>query len=651
MLNAQIYSEDFESYNVNDYMGVVNPTYWSTWSGATGGGEDVKVTSANASSGTKSIYFSSTSGGPQDVLLKFGNQYTSGKFTFEGDFFVTTGKKGYFNFQATPVAGTTWALDVNMNGGNISMGGNASGTYPEGAWFTLKIEANLTLGSWEFWIDGVTQGTWNNPVNSIATMDLYPTAGCAYYVDDISFDHVPYTLPTLNAGVSGVNMIGNVVGQSVNPIVSVKNVGQNPITSFDVSLNYNGNTYNESVSGVSLASLASYEVDFSSAVPLVSGANVATGTVSNVNGLGADGDANDDALSTTVNPIVPATGKIVVGEEATGTWCQWCPRGAVFMERWTERFGQFFAPIAVHNGDPMTVADYDAAIGPLINGYPSALTDRLASTDPSDMMADIEARLQVAPVAVPVNGATWNPVTRELKVSLTTTFNQSVNSPYRIACVITEDSVTGTGSSYNQSNAYAGGGNGPMGGYENLPSSVPASLMVYDFVARAISPQFSGMPNSFPSSVTAGNSYTHNFTYTLPADWDETKINIIGMFLDPSGKIDNASYTDIDEAVANGFILGKDEGIATYLNGPDQALKLFPNPASGLANALLDLKGNNDVQLKIYDLTGKVVLDRNYGVLNGPQQLPLNISTLPQGLYQVSVIVNGMPITKKLVIE
>ena len=120
------------------------------------------------------------------------------------------------------------------------------------------------------------------------------------------------------------------------------------------------------------------------------------------------------------------------------------------MERWTERFGQFFAPIAVHNGDPMTVADYDAGIGPLINGYPSAITDRLTSTDPSDMLADIEARLQVAPVAVPVNGATWNPVTRELKVSLTTTFGQSVTGDYRIACVLTENEVTGTGSGYNQ---------------------------------------------------------------------------------------------------------------------------------------------------------------------------------------------------------
>ena len=59
-LQAQILSENFDALTVGDYMGVSSPTYWTTWSGATGGAEDVQVTAAQASSGANSIYFSST---------------------------------------------------------------------------------------------------------------------------------------------------------------------------------------------------------------------------------------------------------------------------------------------------------------------------------------------------------------------------------------------------------------------------------------------------------------------------------------------------------------------------------------------------------------------------------------------------------------
>src|SRR6185312_10457221 len=46
---------------------------------------------------------------------------------------------------------------------------------------------------------------------------------------------------------------------------------------------------------------------------------------------------------------------------------------------------------------------------------------------------------------------------------------------YRLALVLTEDSVHNTDPSYDQGNAYSGGSYGPMGGYELLANPVPAS--------------------------------------------------------------------------------------------------------------------------------------------------------------------------------
>lgn len=643
---AQIMSENFDALNVGDYMGVVSPTYWTTWSGATGGAEDVQVTNAQANSGSNSLHFSSSSanGGPQDVVVDFGQMYTNGIFSFESAMYVAAGANAYFNFQATPTIGQVWALNFNADGGAITIddGTNvqANGSYTDATWFTIKIEANLTLNIWKAYVDGVQIGTWANGVNTIASADIFPVQGSNFYVDDVSFDHQPYTLPNNNAAVSGLLMNSNIVGIDAMPTVTVVNAGSSAITSFDVTIDYNGNQYTESVSGQSIPSTSSMDVDFATGIPLVAGNMNVTATVSNVNGGASDDDPSDDAVSISINPVVPAPGKMVVGEEGTGTWCQWCPRGAVFMDRFEQDYGPFWAGIAVHNGDPMTVASYDAGIGGLISGYPSALVDRVGDVDPSAMANDFFTRLQTPPTAFISTTSTWDATTRELEVTITADFQAAANSNYKLAVVLTEDGVTGTGSGYAQSNAYAGGSNGVMGGYENLPSPVPASQMVYDHVARAIEPSFGGDATSFPATVNSGESHSKTYTFTLPADWDEQKIHIIGMMMDPTGKIDNASKSGI-EALAT----------LTDLEQTFKGFGVYPNPASTYAMVEIDLEATSDVALRLLDMSGKEMAARNYGAVETSSTIQLNTADLTAGVYLVELTVNGQRMTKRLVIE
>ena len=78
---GQLFSDDFESYALGSYIGPQS-TNWSTWSGTEGNTEDVITNNVQVLSGAQSIYFASTAanGGPQDVLLKFGQVYNSGIF-------------------------------------------------------------------------------------------------------------------------------------------------------------------------------------------------------------------------------------------------------------------------------------------------------------------------------------------------------------------------------------------------------------------------------------------------------------------------------------------------------------------------------------------------------------------------------------------
>ena len=649
---AQLFSDNFDSYTVGSYLGPQSTT-WSTWSGTEGNAEDATITNNNANSAPHSIYLSSTaaSGGPQDVVLKFGQVYNSGIFTLQSDFYINAGKNAYFNIQGAATIGQLWALNVNMDAGQVMIDDGvtpnlAIGSYTDATWFTLKIEANLTLHVWKAYVNGNLIGTWVNGVNTVASSDFFPVQNSQFFVDNVSFDHQTYTLPNLNAMIANVNMGGEIAGQNVVPKVQVINAGATAITSFDVNLAYNSQNYPLSVTGVNIASIGTYTVNMPANV-LVPGNQTYTATISNING-GNDDIAGDNTLSGQINPVVPAAGKMVVGEEGTGTWCQWCPRGAVFMDLFQTKYDQYWAGIAVHNADPMTVADYDAGIGGLISGYPSAVVDRLPDVDPSGMSQDFFARLQTAPVATIVNGATWDAATRVLNVSVTSNFVLAANGNYKAACVLTEDEVTGTGNGWSQSNAYAGGNNGAMGGFETLSNPVPASTMVYDHVARAIAPSFTGMPNSFPATVTAGDSYTTNMSFTLPASWDETKIKIIGMIIDPTGKIDNAGRATIAEAVTNGYVAGLNDMPVTDLT---QVMTVYPNPASTAAMVNLHIAQASSVSLKLIDFAGKVMSEKAYGSVQGDYQINLNTSNLKAGIYVVELTVNGQTISKKLIIE
>ncbi len=205
---AQSFSDDFESYTVGSFLGV-SSSEWTTWSGSSGGNEDVQISNTNAHSGSNSIYFSSvsTNGGPQDMILPFGDAYNSGNFVFECWMLVDSGSNAYFNFQGDTTVGITWSMHANFINGIVTVddgGSNSvSGSYAVNTWFNLKLDIDLTANLWELLIDGVSQGTFTNSTNKIASLDLYPINGSRFYVDDVAYS---YTSGSVGGTGSASNM-------------------------------------------------------------------------------------------------------------------------------------------------------------------------------------------------------------------------------------------------------------------------------------------------------------------------------------------------------------------------------------------------------------------------------------------------------------
>jgi len=649
---GQTFSDNFDSYASGDNL-AAKSAVWETWSSPNGGADDVKVTNSKAKSGSNSIYFQSTAanGGPADVILPFGGARNNGQFELKMNMNVDAGKNAYFNFQEQTTVGKGYTIDVyfndnkTLNINNQAAGSLLSVSYPQGQWFEFQLKVDLNTNSWDLYIDGTKAGSFQNSTRALASMDLFPINGSSFYVDDVSYTYTAYAPTSKNASVTYIgNVMGYLAGANVTPSVEIRNLGTTAITSAELSIKYNGNTLNKTLTGISLPANGLYTTTFDNTLSIVGGNGDVVASVVTVNGT-ADDNANDDSKTISINPIVPAKGKVVIGEEATGTWCQWCPRGAVALKTMHDKYDGFFQGIAVHNNDPMENPYYDASIASKISGYPSALVDRGAKMDPSAMGGDFINRIQIAPKGVMDIAAKYDAATKMMSVSVETTIESAISGDYRIACVIVEDDVTGTTSGYNQSNAYAGGGSGVMGGYEKLPNPVPAAQMVYDHVGRAIAPTFSGLPNAFGASASAGQKFIHNFTFDIDPSWDLTQMHVVSMFIDKTGMIDNGGTIHYNDAIKKAFKDGTAVLASQDLNGPDTRMALQPNPSDKQFNIAIFGAMNGQSSLEIVDMQGKLVYQS--------QQLSSKMTIPSQdwsaGVYLVRLNENGQVFQKKFV--
>ena len=195
------FSDDFESYNVGDFIAQSDTVNWATWPGGTLGGlYDAPVSNVQAASGSNSLHLDNAASNVPDPVLPFGGQtWTSGSFEFSTNLYVET--TAYFNLQGSATIGTVWAMEMTFTGAGgltdpftYDLGGGAiTGTYPgTGVWFNVTLKcADLTTGTWELFIDGVSKGTATLPNGTaVGGCNLYAAAGNNYYIDDISWSAV-----------------------------------------------------------------------------------------------------------------------------------------------------------------------------------------------------------------------------------------------------------------------------------------------------------------------------------------------------------------------------------------------------------------------------------------------------------------------------
>jgi hypothetical protein len=454
--------------------------------------------------------------------------------------------------------------------------------------------------------------------------DISVQGDAAFDIQLIDVDYTQYTLAG-NQSITG----------------TVRNGGLSAITSYTVDWN-DGTAHSETFNST-IQPGETQDFTHGTALTVVGGTDYV---------ITACADVTNDALASnnclapfTIYGLTSSPTRTVVGEEKTGTWCGWCPRGAVALTGMESESN--FIGIAVHNGDPMTVSSYDSNIGTYVpGGYPGGGVDRVISGNPASFSTMFAQRATVVtPVTIGVN-ATVDMATGVVTVNASADFFATVNGDYRIAVVLTEDHVTGTDAGYNQANYYDDGAAGAMEStiinFVGAGDPVPAADMEYDHVARALGDDLIlGTVGSVPAANAAGTNVTKTYTFTLDPSWNAINMHAVAMFVDgTTGEIMNAGKSNFTGAVS----------VSEIEN--NFSVSIYPNPASDVANVRVELTETSNVSIEVYNTLGKLVYSENTNdVSQGAYYYSVNTLDFATGLYSVKTTVNGNVSTTKLAVK
>lgn len=566
------------------------------------------------------------------------------------------------SFYTPTGASNDWLITPSFTvpaNGVLSWAANApDASYPDG--YLVKISTTGTLTT-DFSTTLLTvpaeSSTWNT-----RSVNLNTYAGQAVHIAFVNnsndmfllwLDDVNLIVPAANDLVlaattpTGLNVFG-AIGANKTITAQVKNNGYTNVTSFTAKYNNGVTTVSQPVTGVNLSYGQTANVTFTTpyAISSANEANIKVWVE-----LPGDGVQTNDTLKTPIKGYSFAPSHKVVFEEGTGTWCGWCPRGTVYMDSMYKMHPTTTALIAVHNGDPMTNTVYDNGIGTLISGYPTALCGRaIEELDPSDMFTSYAAHLNDFALANLVVTPNYNTTTRVADVVVNTNMaagftNNSGTNDYRLAVVFTEDHVTGTTSTYGQTNYYSSTSQnqvlkGAGRNWQTSANPVPAASMQYDFVARTILGGFGGQANSLPSTLAAGSTYTSTaFSYTVPATYNVNNMNVHALLIDAkTNYVLNAATVQLNNPTGIKQLTSEQIEIAVY-----------PNPARSNATIELNLTKEETITINVLSVMGQVVYSETLNnVPAGVQTINLNSENWADGIYNVNITTNSGSVSRKL---
>ena len=219
------------------------------------------------------------------------------------------------------------------------------------------------------------------------------------------------------------------------------------------------------------------------------------------------------------------TKRRAVIEEYTGAWCQYCPSGAVAFDQLSNNYTEEEVIMcAVHNGDGMALSN-DADFAQFRNGFPSGAINRAQFGISPGAWAGAVAGIiaQDASVDVILKNIVFNSSTRRVTFDLEARFLKDVTGEVRVNVMVIEDSVVGSGSAYDQVNAFNTQSGHPFFGKGN-----PVKNYAHRHVVRLFQDGSWGASGAVPNNPKAGAIYKKSYSISMNASWVPSRISLVG---------------------------------------------------------------------------------------------------------------------------
>lgn len=376
------------------------------------------------------------------------------------------------------------------------------------------------------------------------------------------------------------------VGREGQVDINVVNYGAAGISSFDYLCEVNGAT-TEGHADLATAVPAFFGMYTTQTVtlPAVSqtGTFPLTVTITKVNG--------NDNLHHTPQVTQPCTvyGRLPkhrpLVEEYTGTWCQWCPKGIVGMEKMHELYPDDFICLSYHNQDVMTFTTYYPSN---VTSFPNCWIDRTRQTDAflgdNTAMSEgfgidkvwLEMCQMEAPADINVTAEWRGDSIVEATAEVIFPVSRDDN-PYTVAFALVHDDMHGTGRQWLQQNGFSGGSGWPA----DLQAFVDAPKYVQDLhfndviIARS---SVGGIEGSLTAPVVGEVSQTYSYAFDLTKIVNangqkmvqsRNKLRVVAILIDSeTGVVVNANKVEVPKADHIGIddlsLDGQSSSVATF---------------------------------------------------------------------------------------
>lgn len=257
-------AENMDTYAVDSYLAVSNPTWFTTWSNAPGTAEDALIKSDFANSPTNSAIITKTGSAATDLILKLGDK-TTGKYELSWMYYVETGKCGYYNIQHFQSPGIEYAMEAYFRtaGTGELLAGSATiipFTYPKDTWFEVKHLIDLDADNIMMYVNGVLVHEWPISYQAGSTTGTKQLGGIDFfagektgttevpklYLDDIAYVQMGApTDPIIGVDPASLTET-SVPGTSTSKPFSILNTGASDLN-YNINIIYPGAPMKKSI--------------------------------------------------------------------------------------------------------------------------------------------------------------------------------------------------------------------------------------------------------------------------------------------------------------------------------------------------------------------------------------------------------------------